>query len=789
MIRNYLKIAWRNLLQNKILSIINLFGLSIGIAAVLLIAIYINNEFQFDNFHQNQTNLYRVGFNTWQNGNLIEKGEQFISDFGPDAKSELPEIKSFLRISSEREAFISSGDKNFKLNHIHHADQNFFEIFSYDLLIGNPKTALQEPFTIVLTESIAKKLYINEEEAIGKIIKLNNQSEYLITGIVQDAPANSHIQYNALLSFNTLYNESGNYLGWNGGNQYITYLLLNKGVSLQVLQNKFTDFMWKHINKDYAEFDLKIDAMLQPIEDIHLYYNSDSKRLRTNIYVFSIVALLILIISSINYINLTTAQSVKRLKEIGVRKILGAKKKQIANQFLGETLLMSGLACLTAIVLVSILLPWYGQVLGINLNLRGTEILLGLFFLFVIFIIVSFIAGSYLAFYLSSYNITETFKADLPKQSSSFNFKKGLIIVQFVITIGLMASTLFISLQLKYTKTKNQGYNKEQIMALPLIGSKAQNSYTVLKQELLKLPEVQNISGVSEVPYNGITQNGFTPEGSKKVMFIHQLDTDENFLKTFDIKLVSGSYFSEKRPSLKDGYVINETLANLLGWKNPLGKFINRNGPHQIIGVVQDFNFASLHDKIEPLIITNNPYDNFYAVLTVKYLTDQPLNLTDKTKQIWTGLISNTPFNYWFLDEAFDTVYKSEKRFQQIFFYFSALSILLSLAGIFGLVLLMLKQRTKELGIRKVLGAGMTDIAKIILTDFVWLVIIAAFISIPITWYYMNLWLQNFAYRIEIKWWVFIITTFVILFMVLLTIGIQTIKTAVSNPVNSLRTE
>lgn len=352
-----------------------------------------------------------------------------------------------------------------------------------------------------------------------------------------------------------------------------------------------------------------------------------------------------------------------------------------------------------------------------------------------------------------------------------------------------MASTIFISLQLKYTKTKNQGFNKEQILALPLIGSNAQKSYAALQQKLLELPEIQNVSGVSEVPYNGITQNGFIPEGSKKVMFFHQLDADENFLETFDIELVSGNFFSKERPGLKDGYVINETLAKLLGWKNPIGKTIKRDGLHKVIGVVKDFNFASLHDNIEPLVITNHPWESRYSLLAVKYNAGQTLNLTDKTQELWAGLLPGNPFDYWFLDDAFNTIYKSEKRFQQIFFYFSGLSILLSLAGIFGLVLLMLKQRTKELGIRKVLGAGITDITKIILTDFIWLIVIASIISIPITWYYMNSWLQNFAYRIDIKWWVFILTTLVILLTVLITTGIQTIKAAIVNPVEALRNE
>ena len=788
MLRNYIKIAWRNLLKNQVLSIINLSSLSVGIAAILLIAIYINNEYQYDDFHEYENNLYRVGFKTWQSGKVIGSGVTFISDFGPDAKDELPEVESFARISFDREAYVSSEKKTLKLTHIHHADPSFFEILSYNLLKGNPRTALKNPFTVVLTETTAKRIFGNEE-AIGKTLKFNDQNEYLVTGIIQDAPANSHLSFNVLLSFETLYKEPENYLGWNGGNQYITYLLLKNDVDLEALQNKFKDFMWRHINEDYSDIDLRIDAELQPVKDIHLYFSDGSDALRTNINIFGLVALLILIISSINYVNLTTAQSVTRLKEVGVRKILGASKRQVVKQFLGETLLISVISSLIAIVLVALLLPSYRELFNINLSLNHNEVLFAFLVLFVFIVFVSAIAGSYLAFYLTSFNVNETFKANLPKTSSPFNFRRGLIVTQFVISISLMASTFFITLQMEYIKTKKQGINREQILAVPLIGQNTQKKYTILKDKLLELPEVKNVTGVSEIPYNGIEQNGFRPEQSEKVMMIHQLDVDESFLETFDINLVSGSFFSEESQMSKAGYVINETLAKLLGWENPIGKTISRDGDHKIIGVVQDFNFASLHEKIKPLIITNQPYDGNYSLLAVKYHAEQSMNLTDRTEQLWSDILDNNTFDYWFLDDAFNSVYKSEKRFQKVFLYFSVLSIFLSLVGIFGLVLLMLKRRTKEMGIRKILGANIIDIGKIVVADFIWLIAIAAIISTPLTWYYINTWLQNFAYRIEIEWWVFIITVLITLLAVGLTVSMQTIKTAIKNPIESLRTE
>lgn len=352
-----------------------------------------------------------------------------------------------------------------------------------------------------------------------------------------------------------------------------------------------------------------------------------------------------------------------------------------------------------------------------------------------------------------------------------------------------MSCTLLVTLQLKYSKNTNPGYDRDHILVLPLVGEKTKEAYPLLQQKLSQIPEVQQVSALSEIPYDGIAGNGFIPEGGTKAMIIHQLDADEIFLKTFNIKLVAGNFFSKDRPAVNEGYVINETLAKILGWQNPLGKTISRNGEHTVVGVVKDFHFASLHDKIEPLIITNRPWGNQYSCLAVKYQTGNTSAFIDHIKQAWKNSLSDAPFDYWFLDDAFNNIYKNEERFQRLFLYFSALSIILSLAGVFGLVALALKQRTKEFGIRKVLGAGMADIIKLTVKDFIWLIVAGALIATPLAWYYMNGWLQNFAYRIAISWWMFAICGFIVLLITVSTISFQAIKAAMANPVKSLRTE
>ena len=788
MFKNYFKIAFRNFKKNKTLSLINLGGLSVGIAAVLLIGLYIFGQSSYDTFHENKASLYRVGFNFWQKGKFFASGAHFTPPFGPDAQAEFPEIKSFARISSRRTAYIAYKDKTIKVDNIHHADSTFFQLFSYKLLEGDPLTVLKQPYSIVLTRETAKKILGKDRNVIGKVVKLNNQKEYTVSGIVQEAPPNSHLSFNALVSFVTLYKEPGNYMGWNGGQQYTTYLQIKDKANVALLEKKLPDFMWEHINQDFSKVGFKVDASLQPLEDIHLYYNNNSNRLRTNIYVFSIIALLILIISSGNYINLTTAQGVTRFKEIGVRKVLGARRQQLIKQFLFESILVTTVAFAISIVLVLLFTPTYQQITGNGLPSLNIKTIFVLLLLFIIVMVVGIIAGSYTAFYLSSFNAIKIFKVLLPQNSQSI-FKRSLIVAQFAITIGLMICTLVVSLQLNYSKGTNPGFDKDHIIVLPLVGENVQNNYPLVRQKLSQMPAVQQISALSEIPYDGITNNGFIPEGDTKAMTIHQLDIDENFLKTFNIKLVAGDFFAKDRPTVNEGYVINETLAKTLGWDSPLGKTIWRDGDHKIVGVIKDFHFASLHDKIEPLILTNKPWANHYSYLAIKYQTNNLSAFISDIQQTWKNNLAGVPFDYWFLDNAFNSIYKTEEQFQQIFIYFSALSIILSLAGVFGLVALTIRQRTKELGIRKVLGAGFADIIKLIIKSFIYGISIATLIASPIVYYFMDKWLQNFAYRITISWWIFAVCGLTILIITISTISVQAIKATISNPVKSLRTE
>ena len=788
MFKSYLKTAWRNLLRNKLFSFINLIGLSVGIAAVLLIGIYIQNELSYDNFHKNKDSLYRVGFEFFNKGKSLGTGPMFTPPFGPDAQNEFQEIQSFCRISENHEAFMVKGENKIKSSDICFADSTFFKLFSFKLLSGNPAGVLKQPYSIVLTKLLAGKLF-GKENAIGRTVRLDGKDDYLVTGVAEAPPANSQISYEALLSFSTLYKDTAKYsMDWNGGEQYITYLKLIDPANAASLEKKFPAFLWKNINNIFEKRGMKITASLQPLKDVHLKYDGDSDNSRTNLYVFGVVAILILIISCVNYVNLTTAQASSRFREIGVRKFLGALRKQLIGQFLGESLLMTSFAFILSILIVDAITPLYGQILGRPLMLSTN----GIFFLVLLalslILIIGVGAGSYLAFYLSSLNVQKTLKASAAKSKHS-SFRKGLIIAQFAITTALMTCTLIVNLQLHYTKNKSLGFDKDHIIALPLTGDKTKEAAFVLKQQIERFADVETVSAVSEIPHDGIPNNGFVPEGDTKAMIIHQLDGDDDLLKTFHFSMIAGNYFSGERPTDSDGYIINETLAKTLGWGDPIGKTISRNGTHKVVGVVKDFIFSSLHNKIGPLIITNHPWQNRFDYLAIHYKSNSPASLLQQIENVFKNIVADVPFDYWFLDEAYDNLYKNEKRFQQIFFYFSILSILLSLAGIFGLVTLTIQQRTKEIGIRKVLGAGIIDIVKLTTKSYLIFIFVASVVAIPFAWYYMNSWLQDFAYRIHLSWWMFVLAGTVTLMIALITVSIQTIKAAKGNPVKSLRTE
>lgn len=668
---------------------------------------------------------------------------------------------------------------------ITYADPSFFGFFSFRLLSGN-RTALQNSNSVVLSENLANKVFGNTD-AVGKMVSINGKANYLVTGIAENAPSNSTIQYDAVIPLSALYQDAANYMDWNGGWQYQHYLKLQSGAIVHDLEKKFKNFMWENFNEKFAGTGRE-DAYLQPLSKIHLYYSADSENTRTNLYVFGIIAFLILAIACINYINLSIAGSSARFKEIGVRKVLGALRMQLIKQFMGETFLVTLFAVMLSGILTIALFPLYMDISGKTIVINPDEIVFIGLLMIVLIILISITSGAYLSFYLSSLRPIGLLKMQLPK-SGKQRLGRALVVVQFIITTSLISAVVIVQMQLRYIKSKPLGFDKEHLIILPLNGETVQDKTSAIKQQVAGLAGGSMVSAMSEVPYNDITENGFLPEGSRNHITVHQLDADADFLETMNIQLIAGHYFSGENASGNDGYIINQALADKIGWKDPLNKTISRNGAHRIIGVVKNFHFASMHDKIGPLIITNKPWHNRYSFLAIKYHAANPSLLINQLQMMWKQTAAGAPFDYWFLDDAFNQLYKSEEKFKALFFCFSMLSISLSLAGVFGLVLLNIRQKTKEIGIRKVLGASVTDIIKLTAKNFAGLILVASVIAVPAAWYYTNAWLQNFAYRIALHWWIFALSGIIVLLFAFIMMSIQTGKAAMANPVKSLKSE
>ncbi|MFZ5517869.1 MAG: ABC transporter permease [Candidatus Zhuqueibacterota bacterium] len=787
MLKYYLKIAFRNIKMSKGYSLINIFGLATGMACSILILLWIFNELSYDNFHEKGDSIYRVSIINKKEGKVQYDSPQFVPPMGPAMKKDFPEIKNYARISTRRVAYLDYNGRSVKVGEISYADSTFFDLFSFKLVQGDGRTALVEPFSIVLTKEAAGLLF-GAAEPFGAILKINNNM-YKVTGIMEDPPANSSISFNALISFSSLYEDPHNYMDWNGGNQYYTYVELHEKTSAADVNEKFPDFMWRYLDKNFADIGLKHEAYLQPLRDIHLFYNDYTGSNVTNIYIFSGIALLILVIACINFINLTTARAGRRAREVGVRKVLGAQRQGLIRQFMSESLLFVVVSFVAAVVLAKLFFPTFHYLVNTELNtslLFNFPVLAGIFGLM---ILVGIIAGSYPALYLSSFQPATTIKGSPGKGAGNFKSRNALVVFQFFISLTLIICTIFINQQLRFMKNKELGFNKENILILPLNGESVQDRVGLLKEQLENIPGVVSATAVSQAPYRGLTRNGYFPEGSTTLEMIHVVDVDEDFLKTFEIELVAGRNFSEEITTDKAAYLVNETLAKSLKWDNPLGKIIRRNGEHTIIGVVKDFNFATLHERIEPLIITNMPWLNRFDNVCIKINSENVPATIQSIKSAWTTVSPALPFDYYFLDDSFDNLYKFEQRIQKIFFYFSCIAIIIALLGLFSLASFSVEQRVKEIGIRKVLGASEFQVVYILSRQIIGLVIISAIVAVPIAFFIVRMWLQHYAFRIHISPLVFLLATLGTLVIAFLTVSYQTIRTAQTNPVDALKYE
>ena len=793
MFSNYLKIAIRHIVGQKFYSLINVLGLSIGIASCILIMLWVKDELSYDRFHKNTDTVYRVTEHQYNSS-----GDYFPVAVTPwplsaALKADFPEIveSSRLRIMTNR--LISYNNHKYYEDNFVAVDPSFLKMFTFPLVKGNSSTALTQPFTILITESTAKK-YFGNDDPIGKILNYNSSTDFTITGILKDVPQNSHIKFDFLVPFESTLHEFGWSESW-WTNSYYTYIQLLHDADVNSLSAKVSDYM-KTLNPQAGE-----KIILQPISDIHLYsdYAIDLYGSTENtvfyIYAFSIIALFILIIACINFMNLSTARSEKRLKEIGLRKVVGARRTQIISQFYGESLLITFTSFITSLILVNLLLPVFNNVAGKTLSIESLTDPLFILGLLVIIVATGLIAGSYPALVLSSFRPVESIGNNGKRFSSKSGksiFRRALVIVQFTLTVILLVGMVTVHQQINFIFNKNLGYEKNSVLYFNKRAN-IDTQYDVFKSQLLSDPNITGVTCSSDLPtYTVHSTTAFIWEGKdpETHFFIHQFSVDHDYIQTFNMNIIAGRDFSKQFPvdDSTQSFILNEAAVKAMGLKDPVGKqFQLYDNIGKIIGIVEDFHFKSLQSNIEPLVLRIEPRRDWYVL--VKFNSGNMKEAVDTISKVYSSFNPDFPLHYTLLDEDVKQLYTPEERTKQIFDYFTIIALIISCLGLYGLSSYMAEQKTKEIGIRKVLGASITNIISTLSKESIILVCVSNLLAWPIAYIVMKNWLDNYAYRIELDFWIFIIGGIISLLIALFTISYQSVKAATANPIDSIKYE
>ena len=806
MFRNYLKIACRNLWRNKGFSAINIFGLAIGIATCLIIMLFVNNELGYDRFNTKADRIVRVFFQGNVQGEKLNEAT-VMPPVAQTLKADFPEVEEATRIRDYGTPRLVYGDKSFNEDAFAFVDSNFFQVFTLPLVEGNAKTALTEPNTVVITRMLARK-YFGNQDPMGKVInfKDGNKPPCKVTGIIDKVPINTHFHFELFASMAGL--PESQELNWMSSNFY-TYLVLADGYDYKKLEVKLPGIVEKYMAPqmlkamsvsltDFRKKGNDISFHLQPLTAIHLHSDFASDLSPAGdiryVYIFGAIALFMLLIACINFMNLSTAGASKRAREVGIRKVLGTLKIELIRQFLFESILVTAIALVVAIGLVYIALPVFNNLASQthSFSLSDHPLLLPGLLLFVV--VTGIIAGSYPAFYLSSFKPVAVLKGKFTSGKKSIDLRSGLVVFQFLVSIVLMVSTTVVYKQLSYIQNKKLGYDKSQVMILPawMLGKNEE----VFRRQLLNDPRVASISNSGYLPAGPSDNNNFfvySHDNTSQMVKTLRYDVDENYIPTLGIEMLSGRNFSKNFTTDSSGIILNETAAKVFGWGgNAAGHIIGTNTnngekvTYNVIGVVKDFHFKSLHERISPLVMVLAPNT---GTMIVKLKTKDIASLLPSIKKQWTAMGSEEAFSYSFLDERYNNTYKSEQKIALIIGLFAGLTIFVACLGLFGLATFTAEQRTKEIGIRKVLGASITGVVALLSKDFLKLVLIAFVIAIPIAISVMSKWLEDFAYRIDISWWIFALAALLTVIITIVTVSFQAIKAAMSNPVKSLRTE
>ncbi|WP_336517785.1 ABC transporter permease [Pollutibacter soli] len=808
MFNNYFKIAWRNLLKNKAFSAINIIGLAIGLSCFVLIMLYVVDELSFDRFHAKADRIYRVNSEINFGGNEMKLA--VTSDpMGATLKKDYPQVEQYTRLYQTGNKTIKKGDQYIIEYGIYHADSTFFDVFSFPAIQGDTKTALNEPNTVVITEKMARK-YFNSPDAVGKTLEADKEL-YKVTAVIKDIPSNSHLKSEMIFSMDNVEYSFGNFLSHN----FVTYIVLKEGTDPKAFEKNFSTIVQKYIFPQAQQF-MQIGSMaefekagnklayeLMPLTKIHLYSdriaeispNGDFRY----VVIFSVVALIILVLACINFMNLATARSANRAREVGIRKVLGTEKSSLISQFLTESVLMTVFAMIIAIGIAMLALPAFNDIAVKQLQINQLFQPWFLVFLLALPLIVGLLSGSYPAFYLSRFQPIKVLKSNAGQGAVKKSMvRNGLVVLQFALSVIFIICTMVVYRQLHFIQNKKVGFDKEQVLIVDGTYDLGTNT-AAFKNEVQKLPGVLTgtfssflpVTSSSRTDYSFSKEAVMTPENGFNMQY---WGVDTGYVGTMGMQIIKGRNFSADFKSDSAAIIINETVAKNLGYPNPIGQRIyqadtddpSKTNALEIIGVVRNFNFSSLKENVGPLSFSLRKSIGSAAF---KLRPGNPEAIVAKIEDIYKSMAPGHPFRYRFLDQAFSEMYRAEQRVGVIAMVFACLAILIACLGLFGLSAYMAEQRTKEIGIRKVLGASVGSVTKMLSIDFVRLVVIATVVAFPVAYWVMHVWLRDFSERTSISWWIFVVAFVAAVGIALLTVCFQAIKAALANPVKSLRSE
>ena len=806
MIKNYLLIAFRNALRNKAYTIINLLGLAIGIASSIMILLFVMDEVSFDRHNKHFSEIYRIWVKGKIQGNEFE-GALSNAPMGATLKTDFPEVVDFTRLYTfDGDPKVRFEEKVFIEENFYYVDSTFFNVFTTPVVYGNPEEMLSRPNTVVLTEEIARK-YFGKEDPVGKLLQVGQEeTNYEVTGVVKGFPESSHFQFNMLGSMTSIYLANWNY--WLGNNSY-TYIRLQKGFDPDQLESKFPDLIAQHMGTELEEvLGISMEEFLasgnsfgyylQPLRDIHLrsdlQFEINPGGSRSSVIIFSIIALFLILIASINFMNLSTASGAKRATEVGIRKVAGADKNRLIQQFLAESFLITVLALILAVVLVELFLPGFNNIAGKGLRLDSLGTLRLIIGLLVIGLFVGFASGSYPAFFLSSFKPTDVLKSGAMRGARGATLRRILVTFQFVVTIVLFICTMLVNRQMNYLRAKDLGFNKENIVVIDRIHVLGEQ-IEAFRQELLKNPSIRQATLSSAVPGGLIGDNAYLPEGasSNETHAINNLWADWYFQETYELEMVEGRWFQQENPTDSFALVISESAVRALNFEDPLNKRLytqfgeESSDPNSIIGVVKDFHFQSLHQEIRPLIIKFSTGENYQMSVKISgNNTGLTLEYIEKT---WTSFMEQQPIHMTFLEEELAALYNNEEKTATIFNIFSVLAIFIAALGLLGLASFSAAQRTKEVGIRKAMGASIASVLMALSREYIWLILVATIAAWPLGYFFMKDWLQDYPARVTMEPVVFILSSLLAFVIAAVTVLFRVYQSASANPVKSLRYE